>query len=175
VYGIQQNCNPSRKHQAPLNNRTDNCRETEGCTFLTLKSIPLNGFLKAVCFDDDFKEEKTISDVFCKKIPLEHTAELPFIRIHSQVEIMFVCHPPVREDIHWDTTKDEDLIHLYVNMVASTDQNPQREVQTIGSNIDWQIGATVVFSCAAAPFLFSSGIKWAVQMKDGSMVYQKDS
>jgi len=88
---------------------------------------------------------------------------------------VYLINFAVREDIHWNTDQGEDLIHLYVNMISSTDQNPQREVQTIGSNIDWQIGASVTFSCIAAPHLFSSGVKWAIEMTDGSLKYQKDS
>lgn len=88
---------------------------------------------------------------------------------------MFLFETVVREDIHWTTSNDQDLIYLYVNMPTSTDQNPQREIRSIGSNLDWEIGESVLFSCAAAPFLFSNGIKWAIETKDGVLIYQKDS
>lgn len=57
----------------------------------------------------------------------------------------------------------------------AADQNPQKEIQYIGSNVEWEMGETVEFSCVAAPFLYSNGIKWAVETKKGKMIFQKDS
>lgn len=71
---------------------------------------------------------------------------------------------------------DEDYIHLSTShAVHAADQNPQREVQYIGANVEWELGETVEFSCVAAPFMFSNGIKWAVQTRSGDMIVRKDS
>jgi hypothetical protein len=59
-------------------------------------------------------------------------------------------------------------------ILGSSDQNPGREVRSIVSNLEWELGDTVQLSCAGAPFLFSQGVKWALEMKDGNLEFQKD-
>jgi len=83
----------------------------------------------------------------------------------------------VKDDIVWNIgNKDDDYIHLSTSHAVHTaDQNPQREIQFIGANLEFEMGETVEFSCVAAPFLFSNGIKWALETKKGKLVYQKDS
>ncbi|ODM97764.1 Vascular endothelial growth factor receptor 3 [Orchesella cincta] len=81
------------------------------------------------------------------------------------------------DDIVWNIGKsDDDYIHLSTSHAVHTaDQNPQREIQFIGANVEFEMGETVEFSCVAAPFLFANGIKWALETKKGKLVYQKDS
>lgn len=83
----------------------------------------------------------------------------------------------VKDDIVWETETAEDA-YVYLSTLHSVhaaDQNPEREVQHIGANVEWELGETVEFGCDAAPYLYSNGIKWAVQTKKGKMIFQRDS
>lgn len=74
-----------------------------------------------------------------------------------------------------ELTEDEYIFLSTSHTVPGTDQNPEREIQFIGSNLEWELGETVEFSCVAAPFIYSNGIKWAVETKNGKLIYQRDS
>jgi len=65
--------------------------------------------------------------------------------------------------------------NLTLEISPSTAQNGLLEVRDIVSNLDWQLGDTVLFSCSGAPHLYTNGIKWAVETKSGHFIYQTDS
>lgn len=54
----------------------------------------------------------------------------------------------------------------------TTEQNPDREVVDLGSNLVWELGESVTFSCGASPATFSQGIRWALQDDEGVLHFQ---
>ncbi|CAL8113898.1 unnamed protein product [Orchesella dallaii] len=143
----QRDCYPSFYHEdASSSSLVEDCSNELGCNAIVIRNLYLNGILNVSCSGEGVYEHRLLKDVFFK------------------------------DDIVWDIGEsDDDYIHLSTSHAVHTaDQNPQREIQFIGANVEFDMGETVEFSCVAAPFIFSNGIKWALETKKGKLIYQKD-